>query len=123
MSMRGRGRAPHEIGRGAPRAGRRTGLLMSYSAAALLMSGGPVFACYMGPFPYTNGGVTACITVNNMSFSGNLGNSGTIASGPTGIAIVNSSTITGQISDSDTISASSIGILIDNTSKIVASGI
>ncbi len=99
-------------------------LLASSSVAALLVGcGGPaIAACYTGPFTggYTNSGATPCITVNNTSFTGALGNTGTIAPGPTGIAVVNHGTITGQITDSGTISASSHGILIDRTSAVSA---
>jgi hypothetical protein len=101
-------------------------LLATSSVAALLVGcGTPAFAaCYTGPFAggYTNSGATACITVNNTSFTGTLGNTGTISPGPTGIAVVNHSTITGQITDSGTISASSHGILIDNSSAIRGGG-
>ena len=53
--------------------------------AAILIGGGApsAFACYTGPFTggYTNSGATACIVVNNTSFTGNLGNTGTISPG------------------------------------------
>ena len=78
-------------------------LLASSSVAALLVGcGGPaIAACYTVLFTggYTNSGATPCITVNNTSFTGALGNTGTIAPGPTGIAVVNHSTITGQITE------------------------
>jgi hypothetical protein len=56
-------------------------LLASSSVAALLIGGGtPAFACYTGPFTggYNNSGATACIVVNNTSFTGNLSNTGTV---------------------------------------------
>jgi uncharacterized protein with beta-barrel porin domain len=96
-------------------------------AALLMGSGGPAAAaCYTGPFTggYTNSGTTACIVVNNTSFSGTLGNSGTISPGSTpngtGIAVTNNSTITGQITDSGVISTTGYGILVDSSSKVAS---
>ncbi len=102
-------------------------LLASTSLTALLVGGGApaAWACYTGPFVggHTNSGATGCIVVNNTSFSGTLGNTGTISpGGPTGIAVVNGSTISGQISDLGIIAASGFGILIDGTSKINSVG-
>ena len=109
---------------------RLAGLLASSSAAALLIGGGtPAFAaCYTGPYAggYINSGAASCIVVNNTSFTGNLGNTGTISAGSitngTGIAVINNSTITGQITDSGVISVTGPGILIDSTSKVVSGG-
>jgi hypothetical protein len=102
----------------------RLSLLASSSFSALLLGSSPAFACYTGSFSggYTSSGTTACITVSNTSFSGTLGNSGTISLGPTGIAVVNNSTINGGISDSGTISATNHGILIDHSSKVTSTG-
>jgi hypothetical protein len=65
--------------------GRLRVLLATSSVAALLVGGGaPAFAaCYSGPFAggYTNSAAVSCITVNNTSFTGTLGNTGTIALG------------------------------------------
>ena len=99
-------------------------LLATSSVAALIVGAGtpPAFACDTGPFPQTSTGNTACIVVNNTSFSGILANTGTISPGPTGINVENSSTITGRISNAGTISVSGTGILIQS-SAVVTGGI
>jgi hypothetical protein len=96
----------------------RLTLLASSSVAALLIGGGaaPAFACYTGSFigGHTNAGATACIVVQNTSFTGNLSNTGTIAPGnPTDI-LISGSTITGSVTNSGTISGGA-GIVIENS--------
>jgi hypothetical protein len=91
-------------------------LLATTSVTALLIgvAAEPAAACYTGPFGHTNAGATACITVANTSFTGNLVNTGTISPGnPTGI-LISGSTITGAVSNTGTISAGS-GIVIKNS--------
>ena len=70
-------------------------------------------AAYTGPFPYTNAGTVTAINVINTTFSGNVGNSGTI----TGPLTVTNSRINGEIFDNGFIGG---GILIDSASIVSA---
>jgi fibronectin-binding autotransporter adhesin len=83
---------------------------------------------YTGPFPHTNTGVTSAIIVNDKSFTGTLGNTGTVGPGNNTAAVLveGGSTITGVISNSGIISgtadpAVTNGIEIDNS--LVTGGI
>ena len=69
---------------------------------------------YTGPFPYTNAGVTSSISVNNTTFSGNVGNTGTI----TGALTVTNSHINGSIFDSGFIGG---GILVSDAASVINS--
>jgi uncharacterized protein with beta-barrel porin domain len=108
--------------------GRLCLLVASCSAAALLVVGSPSpaqAACYTGPFPFTNSGSLACITVDNTPVTGDVGNgsAGTITPGGSdGILVTNNSTITGQVFNAGTISGASNGIFVINGS-VVTNGI
>src|SRR5215471_13027061 len=68
---------------------------------------------YSGPFPHNNTGVTSAVNVASTTFTGNVGNTGTI----TGALTVTNSRINGEILDSGFIGA---GIKIDAASTISA---
>ena len=87
---------------------------------------------YTGPFPHTNTGVTSAIVVSGpTSFSGTVGNSGTISGGwtsnPTpppgatgiGIAVGDDATINGHIGNAGVISVSGGGIVVGGTSNAI----
>lgn len=107
--------------------GRLVGGLLATSSAAALLCGGaePAAACYTGPFTggFTNSGATACITVSNTSFTGALGNTGTISpgNGSGNTLKITNSTITGEVSNSGTISANVEGILVGGS--VITNGI
>ena len=69
---------------------------------------------YTGPYPYTNSGSATSVVVSNTSFTGNVGNTGTI----TGALTVTNSTIHGAIFDYGYIGG---GILISDAASHINS--
>src|SRR5690349_23150430 len=82
---------------------------------------------FTGPFPHTNTGVTSAIVVSGQTFTGTVGNTGTISGGWTtnpvpppgatgiGIAVLVDSTITGHIGNAGVIAVSGGGIAVGGT--------